>query len=182
MVAAEDSTVQELQRDDQCEWVRSRYGILGLVRIDERISHQEVKRLLDERVAHAHSVLDQLPDEALSFEDLWNLLLMISVPWNIEQAEADRELAELLLSCVRDTTGSRKIIIWRGTSPTDYIGRLGKGAGSWMPASGDPLREAADATSQSDTERQVLEILFKRRISEKDVDQLIQTLGHPSGE
>ena len=45
------------------------------------------------------------------------------------------------------------------------------------PRSGDPLRDSVVQMAQSEEERNALEALFKRRIQDEDVDELIRVLG-----
>lgn len=169
-----------IKRDERCEWVRSTLGIIGLIRISEPLLPPALQTRLSDDIAHAYAVLDEFPDSTISFDDLWNLLLLIWIPWTRDELEQLEDIANILLSVSRDTAGSRKVILWRDRSPAEYVGPLGRGAAPWLPSSGDPLRAAVTSIARDDEEQNALDLLFKRRITEEDVDQLLRTLGRPS--
>ena len=175
-----DDKVKELRADEQCEWVRSKLGVIGFIRVAEPVNDDALDALLGERIAHAHALLDELSDDDLQLEDLWNIVLLIAVPWTRDAMATLPETARVLLSWVRDTSGSRKIIVWSGTTVEDYLGPLGGGLTGWMPPTGDPLRAAVGAAARDAEEARALEVLFKRRIDESDFELLIKVLGRKS--
>jgi len=76
-----DPSAELLVSDESCEWVRSVLAIVGRITLETPLPADEAQRTISEKTAHAYAMLDDLPDEKLASEDLWNLLLMISVPW-----------------------------------------------------------------------------------------------------
>lgn len=168
-----------LYRDERCEWVRSALAIVGKIQVatgDKDTSPRTLSSSLTKLISHAYSVLDTLPDEQLSFEDLWNLLLLISVPWTRPEVRDRADIVNILSAFATDISGSRKLILWADTSLERYLGSLGSGAGSWVPPSGDPLRDTVMEFARNKTERKVFELLFKRRLADQDIDDLIRVL------
>lgn len=172
-----DPSAELLAADASCEWVRSTLAIVGRIALETPLPADEAQRTISEKTAHAYAVLDDLPDAQLSSEDLWNLLLMISVPWKRTEIVKLPQIGRILSNFVADTSGSRKIILWADTSPKDNLGPLGKGAVAWMPPTDDPLRDVIEKSAQNDDERTALSSLFKRRIQDEDIDQLVRALG-----
>jgi hypothetical protein len=177
-----DGRARELREDAQCQWVRCGFGIVGLVTISHAAPAAELDARIEGLVAHAHSVLDDLPDEQLEVEDLWNVVLLIAVPWTRAGAASEPLIAAVLLRWTRNTIGSRKIILWQGSDLRDYLGPLGLGARGWMPPLGDPLRDTIMSAAAGDDERRVLEVLFKRRIDQADIESLIEVLSRGAAE
>ncbi len=176
-----DPRAQVLVENERCEWVKSVFGILGLIRISPETgahesSAQGVARRIKQGADEAYALLDALPEERLSLEDVWNLLLFISVPWTQEEIGGLPELAAALFQIGQDTSGSRKIVLPRGASPLQHIGRMGGKGTPWIPSSPDPLRDAVRSVSRDDIDREALDVLFKARIGEADLDRLIQAL------
>lgn len=171
----EDAVV--LASDESCAWVRSRIGIVGITRIDRKVSAADLEQQLAEKVTHAYGLLDRLKDQSLSFDDLWNLLLFVGVPWRHEEMSALLDVAKILSRYSRNVEGSRKIILWQNSTPTEYIGPLGQAQDSWMPEVDDPLRGAVHSIAIDDIEDRALQTLFKRRITDDDFNHLIQILG-----
>jgi hypothetical protein len=145
------------------------------VRVEEA-RPDEAQQALSKCATHAYSLLDALPEDRLAFEDLWNLLLFVSVTWIEDDLRNSAVLAAAASQHARDTVGSRKILLLKGRSPLDYIGALKPGRDPWSPISGDPLRDALNVVARNETELTALQVLFKRRISEEDLDQLIRAL------
>jgi hypothetical protein len=180
IIRGEDPAATQIVGDDQCEWIRSRFGIVGRIVVSERCDQETLRSVLNRRIAHAHAVLDQLPDQTLSFEDLWNLTLFIMVPWSKEEVQTEKPVADRLLGYARDSSGSRKVLLWRGTGPRDHLGPLGRGPESWMPSRGEPLQDAIDSVARCEEEKQALGVLFKRRIPEEDIERLVRVLSRES--
>jgi hypothetical protein len=176
LIKLNDPHAEPLAADETCEWVRSRFAIVGRVCVETKVSPSELRDLIDQRTAHAYAALDQLSESELSFADLWNLLLVIAVPWTRTEARSLPEIDKLLESTATDTSGSRKIILWADSSLEAHLGDLGHG-NSISPRSGDPLRDSVIQVALSEEERNALEALFKRRIQDEDVDELIRVLG-----
>ncbi len=172
-----DHQARRLTKSEDSEWFRSRLGIVGVTRVPPVRDAEELREQLRASIGKAHALLDTLPEDQLSLEDLWNLLLFVAVPWNQEEAENHKDIMAVLEEAVQDTAGSRKIILWRGKSLVDHLGPMGRRGTFWLPSSSDPLRDALHAAARDDREREALEALFKAKISEADLDQIIEALG-----
>jgi hypothetical protein len=180
-----DPKAMTIYRDEQCEWVRCRLAIVGKIQLDRPeayVAAQKLTSSLKKLTAHAYAVLDELSDEQLSFEDLWNLLLLIAVPWTRADIRKHADIADVLSTFATDVSGSRKVILWADTPLEQHLGSLGAGAKPWIPPSGDPLRDAVTGFARSDAEHDAFEVLFKRRIEDEDIDELIRVLGGKSKE
>jgi hypothetical protein len=175
-----DPKAKELVNADKCEWVRCSLAIVGRVRIPKMsraMSPEMLSALVRETATAAYEALDDLPDEELSFEDLWNLVLFIEIPWTEQKSKENPELIRVLSDIANDLRGSRKIILWRGSTIERLLGSLAKGGKAWIPVSGDPLRGKVMEFARNGAERKVFEALFRRRIPEEDIDRLISVLG-----
>lgn len=172
-----DENAKVLVEDNSCQWIRSQMGIVGLVRIDAKVSSEGLNELFSTQVAHSYGMLDRLPQSALSSDDVWNLLLIVSVPWGEDEMRDMPDVAAVLNEYAQNMEGSRKIILWKGSSLDKHLGPLGEGIISWMPSSADPLREAVESAVRDDVERDAIEVLFKRRITDEDFERLIHALG-----
>src|SRR6266436_692945 len=107
LIKLNDSDAEPLAADETCEWVRSRFAIVGRICVETKVSPSELRDLIEQRTAHAYAALDQLSESELSFADLWNLLLVIAVPWKRSEARSLPEIDHLLGSTATDTSGSR---------------------------------------------------------------------------
>jgi len=172
-----DPQVTLLAADDSCEWVRSRMGIVGLIRVSEPVAPGTLRTMLEEKIVSAYAQLDALSENAFSLDDMWNVILLIAVPWTRDEAEANSELIHALVEVSRNLSGSRKILVWSGTPLARHLGLLAQITKTWSPSSEEPLREVVRAAARNEVERDALEVLFKRRITEADLDALIQALG-----
>ncbi len=171
-----DPGAEILVADDVCEWVRSSLSIVGLIRIESKLEADELRNVISDRIKAAYSLVDDLSDEKLALEDLWNLLLLIQVPWTRDEVRLLPATAQVLSNVANDTKGSRKIIVWTDSTPAQYVGPLGEGMTSWIPPSGDPLHDTVKEFARDSAEAIALEVLFKRRISDDEIEELIQTL------
>ena len=176
-----DAQSRRVACNDDSEWVRSRFGIVGVVWLSIARSGPELKDKIGLAVRKAYALLDALSDEQLSLVDLWNLLLFVSVPWTQAEAESDQELMEVLDETVRDTSGSRKLILWKGRSLMDHLGPMGRRGTLWLPSSPDPLRDALQAAVRDELELDALEAIFKARITEVDLDHIVKVLSRSIG-
>jgi hypothetical protein len=175
-----DSKAKQLVMDELCGWVRSRPGIIGIIQL-ARLAPTEVPILARRLIGHAHGVLDRLPREQLSVEDIWNVTLLISVPMKESELDRHSEIAKLLDEISHDLTGSRKVVLWFDRHLSDYFGSLGEGQHNiWKLSSDDPLRQTLDRVAIDLVERQALEVIFKRRLSQQDIEDLFKTLGKQS--
>jgi hypothetical protein len=168
-----DPSSTPLMRDASCEWVKTALGIVGVVAIGG--SPQAALDLVHRSVSHAYAQLDRLPEADLSFEDLWNILLFISVAWP-EKETRGHSPAHDLIAFANDMTGSRKILLWQGDSPLQHIASFQPGTTAWTPVSGDPLWDAINTVARDNSEAEALSLLFKKRISQQDLDQIIEAL------
>lgn len=166
-----------LVQDDSCVWLRSRIGIVGMVQIDEQITAVDLTRDLNDKITYAHAQLERLKADELSLDDLWNLILFISVPWTGDEIARFPAVAAILARCARNLQGSRKVILYKGISPSIHVGDFSATQQAWIPKIGEPLRAEIHAKSLDDVERDALEILFKRRITDNDLNFLIKVLG-----
>lgn len=171
-----DPHADVLAKTERCEWVRSNIGILGLVHISEKSTGELLRDQIRQALRDAHAILDALPENRLSLEDLWNLLLFISVPWTKAEIEANVDVANVLSQVSQDTSASRKVVLPQDSSLRRHIGPMDARGTPWMPSSADPLREAIWEVARDTEERGALEALFKPRISEADLDSLIRAL------
>jgi hypothetical protein len=73
-------------------------------------------------------------------------------------------------------TGSRKLVLWFDRTVGEYFGRLGEGRESWKLSSDDPLRQTLERVAANSEERNALEVIFKSRLSQEDIDELLQEL------
>ncbi len=176
-VLAFDRQATVLFADTSCEWVRSRIGIIGLIALEDTLSPETMAARLAEQIVRAHAQLDALPESLFSFDDMWNVILLIGVPWTEEESESDPVLRRELLNVTRDLSGSRKIVLWRNTPVPTLLGPLAPMPGIIGTSSEAPLRDVIQESARDDVERGALEVLFKRRITESDLDTLIRALG-----
>jgi hypothetical protein len=175
-----DPDAAVIYSDEVCAWVRCRLAIVGRVQLnksDADASPEKLSSSIKQLTNHAYAVLDELPDDQLSFEDLWNLVLLISVPWTQTELEKRTKIVETLAEFATDISRSRKLILWSDVLPEEHFGSLGAGDKPWSPPSGDPLRETVKKFARNPDEDNALEALFKRRLSDEDIDDLIRVLG-----
>jgi hypothetical protein len=171
-----DSKAKQLVTDELCGWVRSRPGIIGIIQL-ARLAPTQVPILARRLIGHAHGVLDGLPREQLSVEDIWNVTLLISVPMKESELDRNSQIAKSLDELSRDLTGSRKVVLWFDRRLSDYFGPLGEGHHIWKLSSDDPLRQTLERVATDQVEREALEVIFKRRLSQRDLDDLFKILG-----
>jgi hypothetical protein len=141
---------------------------------------QQLTNLLRRLIEHAYTLLDTLPKEKLSVQDIWNVTLLIAMP--IKESELDRnsEIAKSVDAISRDVTGSRKVVLWFDRRIGDYFGPLGEGRNLWKLSSDDPLRRTLERLATDLVEREALETIFKRRLSQEDIDELLRVLSRHS--
>jgi hypothetical protein len=173
-----DRNAKQLIADEFCEWVRSRPGIIGIVRLARIAPNRQFDSILRRLIEHAYTLLDGLPSEELSVQDVWNVTLLIAVP--IRQSEIDRAspMAKSLETIARDLKGSRKLVLWSDRTVSDYFGPLGEGTQLWRLSSDDPLRQTLETVTANSLEREALEILFKSRLSQEDFEELLKALSN----
>ena len=171
-----DRKAKKLVEDESCEWVRSRPGIIGVVQLARSGPIQQVTNLLRRLIEHAYTLLDRLPQDRLSVQDIWNVTLLIAVSIQESELDRDSEIARLLDRISRDVSGSRKIVLWLDRRIGDYFGPLGEGRHLWKLSSEDPLRLTLEQLATDSEERGALEAIFKRRLSQEDIDELLRVL------
>jgi hypothetical protein len=171
-----DRKAKKLVQDASCEWVRSRPGIIGVVQLARFAPLQQLTNLLRRLIDHAHTLLDRLPQEKLSVQDIWNVTLLIAVSIKESELDRDSEIAKLLDGISRDMSGSRKIVLWLDRRISDFFGPLGEGRHLWKLSSEDPLRRTLEHLATNLEERGALEAIFKRRLSQEDIDELLRVL------
>lgn len=171
-----ESGATRLIADETCAWIRSRPGILGLVQFGALTTADESANLLQRLIQHAYMILDGLPQDKLSIADIWNVTLLISVPLQESERDQATSIGPVLDRFARDVNGSRKIILWLDKEIDDYFGPLGKGHAPWRMNTGDPLRQTLDRIAANDVERDALEVVFKKRLSQDDIDRLLAAL------
>jgi hypothetical protein len=171
-----DRKAKQLVGDELCEWVRSRPGIIGIVQLARFSPIQQLTNLLRRLIEHAYTLLDRLPQEKLSVQDIWNVTLLIAVPFKESELDRDSETAKVLDAISRDLTGSRKVVLWLDRRIADYFGPLGEGRHLWKLSSDDPLRRTLERLATDSVEREALETIFKRRLSQEDIDELLRVL------
>lgn len=175
-----DRKAQQLVDDEFCEWVKSRPGIIGIVQLVRFAPIQQLTNLLRRLIGHAYTLLDRLPQEKLSVQDIWNVTLLIAVPIKESELDRDSEIAKALDTISRDMTGSRKVVLWFDRGIADYFGPLGEGRHLWKLSSDDPLRRTLERLATDSVEREALETIFKRRLSQEDIDELLRVLSRNS--
>jgi hypothetical protein len=171
-----DKNARSLAASEYCEWVRSRPGIIGWVPLTRIESVPAAEKCFQRLAAHAYSVLDSLPSESLSTEDLWNITLLVAVPLSRPAPDRATDLEQILGSIPNDLRGSRKIVLWFEDDVLNYFGPLRAGYDSWEPSAQDPLRVTLDRLAMDNVERDALELVFKRRLSQQDIDSLTDIL------
>ncbi len=155
-------------------WVRTRLGVIGEIRVPDAMPVEGAPQFISEEVERAHALLDQLPLSMFRRSDMWNLLLFITVPYF--EAAIPTDLAMRLEAECRGLVGSRKVLLWKEQHVESYLQPLAKRSSDAMGAD-DPLREALLREARDDTERRALDILFKRRLEESDIEELVRALG-----
>jgi hypothetical protein len=171
-----DRNAKQLAGDEFCEWVRSRPGIIGIVQAARFAPIQQLTSNLRRLIQHAYSLLDRLPREKLSVQDIWNVTLLIAVPIKELDLGRDSDIARSLHSISRDVTGSRKVVLWLDRRVADYFGPLGEGRQLWKLSSDDPLRGTLERLATDSVEREALEMVFKRRLSQENIEELLRVL------
>ncbi len=154
-------------------WVRTRLGIVGEVRAPEGTAPEKAPRLVEEEVARAHALLDELPLDQFSRSDVYNLLLFVSLPF--DRTMVPGITAELEARCA-DLSGSRKVLLWKGEAVEERLGPVMRHLRLVSP-SGDPLRHVVAEQARDQLDARALELLFKRRLDESDIDELVRALG-----
>jgi hypothetical protein len=175
-----DRNATQLADDEFCEWVRSRPGIIGIVQLARFAPIKQPTNILHRLIEHAYTLLDRLPQEKLSIQDIWNVTLLIALPIRESELDRDSDTARLLHSISADVTGSRKVVLWFDRRVRDYFGPLGEGRHLWKLSSDDPLRQTLERVATDPVEREALEIIFKRRLSQEDIDELLRVLSRQS--
>ena len=171
-----DRNAKQLVDDEFCEWVRSRPGIIGIVQVARFAPIQQLTNILRRLIEHAYNLLDRLPQEKLSLQDIWNVTLLISVPIKESELDRDSDIARSLHAVSRNVTGSRKVILWFDRRVADYFGPLGEGRHLWKLSSDDPLRQTLERLATDSVEREALEMVFKSRLSQEDIEELLRVL------
>ena len=175
-----DPNAESVTSSGRCHWVRSRFGFVGetaLLRTEDPATLREEAR---GAAREAYSLLDALPETEFSFEEMWNTLLILRVPWTESELEQRPQTASVLAAVGNDLSGSRKIILPADQTLGDRIGPLGVTGTPWLPSSPDPLRDAVFAVARDNEERDALEALFKPRLLEAEVERLIDILARPT--
>jgi hypothetical protein len=171
-----DRNATQLVDDELCQWVRSRPGIIGIVQIARFAPILQFTNILRRLIEHAYTLLDRLPQEKLSVQDIWNVTLLISIPIRESEFNRDSDVSKSLTSISRDLTGSKKLVLWFDRRPADYFGPLGEGRHVWKPSSDDPLRQTLERLAADPLERDALELVFKRRLFQEDIEELLRVL------
>jgi hypothetical protein len=175
-----DAHAKQIVGDELCEWVRSRHGIIGIVRLARLESTGQLMILRRRTIEHAYSLLDDLPRDQFSVQDVWNVTLLVAVPIKEAERKQDSELNRSLNEITRDLNGARKIVLWLDSGIRDYFGPLSLGHDQSEMSSIDPLRETLARLATDSKERDALEVIFKSRLSQEDIDQLMLVLGRLS--
>jgi hypothetical protein len=175
-----DENAKQIAGNDICEWVRSRHGIIGIIRFAESESRKPSTSLLRRLIEQAYTLLDDLPRQQFSVQDVWNVTLLIAVPMKQTERQQDTDLDRSLDQVSRDLSGARKIVLWLDKGIRDYFGPLTLGHHLTELPGVDPLRSTLARLATDLKERDALEVIFKSRLSQEDIDQLMQVLGRPS--
>jgi hypothetical protein len=175
-----DHNAKQLVADEFCEWVKSRPGIIGIIQIARITSRQQLDCVLSRLIDHAYTLLDGLPQERLSVQDIWNVTLLIAVPIRKQELDRNSEVLKSLDALAQNVNGSRKLVLWADRTVGEYFGPLGEGRESWKLSSDDPLRQTLERVAANSEERDALEVIFKSRLSQEDIDELLQALSKHS--
>jgi hypothetical protein len=176
-LASVDAETELLSQNSQCEWDRCSIGVVGVVRIPNGSSAADLTEALELLRINAYAAIDRLPISRLSTDDLWTLLLIVAVPWDREQLTGMEAESAILRRFVGDTIGSRKLIMSSDESVRGLLGPIVGSASMWYPTSDDPLRDQLRTLIRDPEELRALEVLFKKRLSADDFDNLISALG-----
>lgn len=175
-----DEIAKQVVGDEMCEWVRCRDGIIGLLRFAYIEPSLHATNLLRRSIEYSYALLDNLPRQKFSLQDVWNVTLIVAVP--VKKAEFNRNptLFRPLDGLSQDLTGARKIVMYLDEGIHEYFGPLSLSHTLSELSATDPLREALTRLAVDSTERDALEAIFKSRLSQEDIDRLTQVLGRPS--
>ncbi len=171
-----DSTAKVLVDRPEVEWVRSRLGIIGLVSIQEPANAGSFRQMISVTLELAHGFLDALSPMEFSRSDVWNLLLLVRVPWTRQEIKTRTSEAAVLIDLCNDVVASRKVVIWKDADISDYFWSRVASVGSAGLATVDPLRQTLEDSVRTKEELQALEFLFKRKISREELERAISVL------
>jgi hypothetical protein len=167
-----------LAANERCVWMRSKWGIVGTINLlDLPQDGTTLSVAIAAAVSHAYSLLDALPETRLPAGDLWNLTLLLSVPWTRADGAKRPAIHEPLRLLVQDTKGARKVILWSDETVKDHFGRLTTPRQVLSTPFTDPLRDTIAILARDTAEREALDLLFKRKLTQEDIDELVRVLG-----
>jgi hypothetical protein len=176
-LAALDPTTQTLFQSPVCGWARAHIGIIGWVVLPSS-SALGIERAWNDLVDFAYGELDKIPAAVLPVEDLWNAALFLEVPWRRRDPTTPAAVHTTVGTLTHDVHGTRKIALWADQPLSEHLGPLGKTNDSaGESALGDPLGDFARSTARDSQERDALMLLFKRKLTDNEVDHLVVVLG-----
>ena len=173
-----DPEASELVSADDLSWIRTRLGIVGEVRLDQKTSLEAAPAAISAAIERAHSLLDVLPLAVFRRSDMWNLLLFVAVPY--DRNVAAEQAATLEEQC-RDLVGSRKVLLWKKQRIEEYLQPF-KTRTPELAGSDDPLREVLKQHARDAEDLRVFDFLYKRRLEEMDIDELVRALSREVSE
>lgn len=172
-----DSTVESLSQNAVCECARCSVGIVVYANVRQDCSVVNLAEQLELIRHSSYALVDRIPTEKLSTDDLWALMLVVTVPWSRSELDKMPSEAAVLSRFVRNTQGSRKIVLTTDQTLSALVGPVASSESTWRPTSDDPLREQLSLSARDSEEREALGMIFKRRFTGDDIDQLIAVLG-----
>lgn len=175
-----DAEAEQLVQNSLCEWVKCSVGTIGVVRIREDAAERALKRQLELLRDEAYGGIDRLSADRLSTSELWTLLLIVDLPFTKKELLENSDDWATLRAFQADTSGSRKIVKFPNQTILSLVGPVEHRAAVWRPSSNDPLREELNRSVTDSAELAALQVLFKRRLSQEDIDRLIAVLARHS--
>jgi hypothetical protein len=172
-VRSVDPAAISIAQEPAAEWLRTSTGIVGRVSLEDCADALSLKHSAPERIAGAYSLLDR--SQGVEYDECWNVLLLVAVGGTSVRDASDSDALTFLASVARDTSGSRKVILWSDDSPIKHVGPFGS-TGSEPTLIVDPIRDALLAMVATEGERDLVELLFKRRLTESDVSAALVAL------
>lgn len=167
--------VEPLVQNALCDWVKSQVGIVG--RISLRTDEADMQRRLALLRQQAHETIDRVPLSKLSLNEVWNLLLVVRLPWQRDEILQKEQEWTVLREFISDVRGSRKLLQYADTPLASLLGPFDSQRSSAGRTYEDPFLDELETIALDPKELKALKLLFKRRFSATDLTALEKALG-----